>query len=198
MDASFESSAPKSRLQKAVERNRAKQARRGSTSPAPPKKSWSLPKRPTRKSVARAGDVEFEDTSRPALRSRARATGNVSYQTASSPPARKRYSAAATNAASKSIDFLIKGIWIFAFILILRLIFSGGGVLDYYHQQKAYQEKLGDFTSIGIENQELVIENEKIRHNKRFQKKLVRDHLGFIASDEFLILFPKGKGKKSI
>ena len=83
-------------------------------------------------------------------------------------------------------------------ILILRLIFSGGGVLDYYHQQKAYQEKLGDFTSIGIENQELVIENEKIRHNKRFQKKLVRDHLGFIASDEFLILFPKGKGKKSI
>ena len=37
-------------------------------------------------------------------------------------------------------------------------------------------------------------EIKKIGSNSTYQKKLVRDNLGFIARDEYLILFPREKG----
>jgi hypothetical protein len=37
----------------------------------------------------------------------------------------------------------------------------------------------------------LVHEIERMQYDVAFQKRLVRDNLGFIAQDEFLILFPK-------
>jgi hypothetical protein len=37
----------------------------------------------------------------------------------------------------------------------------------------------------------LVREIERMHNDVGYQKKLVRDNLGFIASDEYLVLFPK-------
>lgn len=88
-------------------------------------------------------------------------------------------------------DTVVKAFWVICAVLVLRLIFSQGGVVDYYERQTALNERLYERERLEIENQNLRSEIELIKSNASHQKKLVRDHLGFIASDEFLILFAK-------
>ena len=76
--------------------------------------------------------------------------------------------------------------------MVLRLIFAAGGVTDYYSQKTSVNERLSELSDIKKENMQLVREIERMRSDSGYQKKLVRDNLGFIASDEFLVLFPKG------
>lgn len=194
------------RLRKAIERNRAKQMERDriqnqtrqqsqqasfldKEQQEPPLKSHAeerihqgAPKiavMATRKSVARADEVDFT----PAKRTPRKVAAQISYTTTS----RKK---------SKPIDPVIvarfiKGCWIFCAIMIFRLIFADGGVTDYYSQRSLYENRLAELDKIKKENMQLVREIEKMQMDISFQKKLVRDNLGFIAADEFLVLFPK-------
>jgi cell division protein FtsB len=187
------------RLRKAIERNRAKQARR-STGPSTTRSTPSAASGySTRRTVARPENVEFTTPKRRATRPAASAAGNVGYATSRSvvktTPVKRR-AQTKKRKTIKGQGFLLKLGWAFAGVLLVRLVFSGGGVLDYYDRKELVQNKHAELNSLGIENHSLVEEIERIQNSGKYQRKLVRDHLGFIAKDEFLILF-SGEGSKS-
>lgn len=135
---------------------------------------------PTRRTVARPHDTEFVTVKRTTKK----AAPALNYHTTSN---RKK---------SKPLDpsivsFLTKCAWIFAGFLVLRLVFAQGGVTDFYSQHKILTQKQSELKQIKDENMQLVREIERMHTDTGYQKKLVRDNLGFIAADEYLILFPK-------
>jgi cell division protein FtsB len=138
-----------------------------------------IPVAPTRKSVARPHDTEFA----PVKRTTKRAAAQISYTTGN----RKK----AKELNPKITDYLVKGSWLFCGFLILRLIFASGGVVSYFSQKSILNDRFKELSRIKKENMGLVHEIERMQLDAGYQKKLVRDNLGFIAQDEFLVLFPK-------
>ena len=220
------------RLRKAIERNRAKQAKRSAATsrvtgqaagPEVMDSDWSLPKsKPTpmsagaasssstRRSVGKAGEQEFTTE----LRKRApRAPSPVSYEakapaktTAAPVPARTRKKLTTvkslgtkgkTKRTSKkkmaaTNEYIVKGVWVFCALLFVRLIFSNGGVVDFYDKREVLQERFDEQARIEQENVALLKEIDLLKKNATYQKKVVREHLGYIAKDEYMILFPEG------
>lgn len=215
-------SASSERLRKAIERNRAKQAKRGesaskaSLTGSVPTKSWSAPgessssvktaRRSTgrttsstrtsgsasRRSVASADNFEFTTAIRKGV---SKSPANVSY----SKPTKKAATSVTTKYKSSSRrkkavtvkpnEYLVRGIWVFCALLLLRLVFSHGGIIDYYDKKEVLTRKEQALERVKQENKELVSEIEKIKTDSSYQKKIVRHHLGHIAKDEFLVLF---------
>ena len=200
------------RLRKAIERNRQRQKEREEreqreqatqpqfkTQPPPPPfeqqvnqaqaqansrveeiEDEPIIEKPTRRTVARPHDTEFVTVKRTTKK----VAPALNYHTTSN---RKK---------SKPLDpaivsFLTKCAWFFAGFLFLRLVFAKGGVTDFYSQHKVLTQKQSELKQIKDENMQLVREIERMHTDAGYQKKLVRDNLGFIASDEFLVLFPK-------
>ena len=85
----------------------------------------------------------------------------------------------------------------FCGFLCLRLIVSEGGVLDYAAQRTLWESRSKKHESILSGNKRVAGEIDKIKKDTQYQKRLVRDHLGFIAPDEYLVLFAKEKRKTS-
>jgi cell division protein FtsB len=96
---------------------------------------------------------------------------------------------------SNFFSYILKGIWIFSIVLLLRLIFADRGVLEYYFRRQKVQEKLDILDNQVLVNKKLKKEIERIQKDITFQKSLVRNHLGFIADDEFIIVLPEAKNK---
>lgn len=227
MEFSFENERPRSsspsssssaigsdRLRKAIERNRAKQAKRSGqaarAASVPSSDDWSLPgsgptrassaSRGTRRSVASADNVEFTT----ALRKSSRAPAPVNYSEAKTPTVVSRRTTRKVTATTKTTrpktkskllkntnEYVVKGIWVFCALLLLRLIFSDGGVRDYYAKKDVLQGRFDELARIQTENENLVKEIDLLKKDPRYQKKVVRDHLGYISRDEYLILFPE-------
>lgn len=80
--------------------------------------------------------------------------------------------------------------WIFCFCMVLRLIFMDQGVIDFIRMENRLSGRQAVLNEIQLENKDLMNEIDLIKNNPGYQKKLVRDHLGAISSDEYLILFP--------
>ena len=76
-------------------------------------------------------------------------------------------------------------------ILFLRLIFMDAGVIDFYKMENTLQETVHQLQLVKDENIELATEIHEIRTNPKYQKQIVRDHLGVIAKDEYLVIFAK-------
>ena len=151
-------------------------ARERVSSPPPPPTGSTVV---SRRSVAKPDDTEFV----PVKRTSRKVASQISYTTGT------------TRKKQKSLDpkyqgWLVKGSWIFCAVMVLRLIFAAGGVTDFYSQKNSVNDRLAELSGIKKENMQLVREIERMRSDVGFQKKLVRDNLGFIASDEFLVLFP--------
>jgi len=194
--ASSKSTIGSDRLRKAIERNRSKQAKRGGRPPAAPSSS-------TRRSVASADNVEFTTALR---KSTHRAPAPVSYQGAKTPTvvgrgsskvAKRTTSRRASSTKKKFLkqtnDYLFKGIWVFCALLLVRLVFSDGGVKDYYAKKDVLTSRFDEAARIEKENKALVKEIELLKNDVQHQKKVVRDHLGYIAKDEYLVLFSQNR-----
>lgn len=139
----------------------------------------------TRKTVATGDQLEFST----ALRA-----------TPSRAPAKPAYTSAKRKVKTrKSNDrfsqIMLKSAWAFCGFLLLRLIFSGGGILDYNERGAMLDARLHELESIKLDNQKTLAEIELIQKDSLTQKKLVRDHLGFIANDEYLVIFPKDSSR---
>ena len=90
-----------------------------------------------------------------------------------------------------------QGFWVLGLFLLLRLIFSNRGILDYYNMDILLQNKTSHWQSIHIENQELRKEIVRLHKDPLWQKKITKEHLGVISSEEFVILFAQEKPQKS-
>ena len=165
----------------------------------------------TRRNVARPGEQEFATSVR---RDSVKAPADVSYvsrtaatatraRTATVVPATTRTTTTRTTArstttrrrisdkADKRTRYFVLGCWVLLGVMCLRLVFSRGGVIDFYANKGLLEGKIDEYHAIESENNNLENEIKMIKASKSYQKKLVRDHLGFIAKDEFLILFSK-------
>ena len=128
-----------------------------------------------RQSVARPGDFKFTNgLSSPSKRTIGRSSVNKNF-----------------SLKKKCIKYLVIAGWCFCGILLLRLVFAERGVLDYYSGRSAYLRKERMLNEMIRENRSLEEEIKLIRSSSRYQKKLVRDNLGFISQEEFLVLFEK-------
>ncbi|MBC7427679.1 MAG: septum formation initiator family protein [Bacteriovorax sp.] len=170
----YEEEQPAREIPREAPRMRARE--RVSTPPPPPNNTSVV----SRRSVAKPEDTEFI----PVKRTQRKVASQISYTTTS------------TRKKQKFLDpkyqgWLVKGSWIFCGVMVLRLIFAAGGVTDFYSQKNSVNARVAELSDIKKENMQLVREIERMRSDTGFQKKLVRDNLGFIAADEFLVLFPK-------
>ncbi len=214
MEFSFESERPRpksaassssnigsDRLRKAIERNRAKQAKRESgASTSSPAQAAS------RRTIGSQDNVEFTTTLR---KGNHRAPAPVSYGSAKEPTvvtrtarksttktlAKAKPRTRTTRKKSKILqstnEYVVKGIWVFCAILLLRLVFSDGGVRDFYAKKEVLQGRHKELARIEEENKNLLKEIDHLKKDPQYQKKVVREHLGYIAKDEYLILFPE-------
>ncbi len=197
-------------LKKAIERNRQKQLKRmykssvtdGATDSAASSvipDDWKSPptSRPaTRKRVARVDDLEFLDRPSPRSRSTLRSTAYpVSTTKRATRTTRTRKKA--SQLLTKWQRLGIKGAWIFLLLLTFRLVFSQGGVVDFYGKKATIANRLSELEAIKKENKTLLKDIDLLAHDRAFQKQMVRENLGFISSDEFLILFAKDSSSSS-
>lgn len=83
-------------------------------------------------------------------------------------------------------------------ILLLRLVFSEGGVIDFLKMEKILNEKMQNLSEVHSENEQIFNEILKIQSDHSYQRHLAREHLGVMAQDEFLILFARDKDGKSM
>lgn len=142
-----------------------------------------------RKVVTQVDDIEFNEP--PKRAKRKRATGpKVNY-------------VKSTSKKKKSLRKIqwtwSKAGWIFAGLLVFRLILMEGGVVDYYSMENTLQNKEHSLELLRKENASIIQEVHKIKTSTAYQKKLAREHLGVIAKDEYLILFAQdhsGNGRR--
>ncbi len=147
--------------------------------------SGSLPATiPTRQRVARPDDIDFTETPR---RSTTKRVGDIVEYAPSSRSTSKRVAAAPTPYRA----WMIKGAWALVDIFALRLVPAKRGVMAYHQRLSILEGKTKELSQIHEENMGLSKEIELIKSDGTTQKKLVRDHLGFIAEDEYLVLFPR-------
>ncbi len=81
--------------------------------------------------------------------------------------------------------------WITVGLLSLRLIFMDRGVWDYYRMDQKLKAYQSEIDLIKKENTDIQGEIQKIGTDKAYQKFLAKEHLGVIAADEHMILFPE-------
>ncbi len=165
---------------------------RGSSTP-PELTSRELPKRTMTSSASHAGPArkpirsnDSIEIQAPVRRSES-SPASVNYETkriASSRSTKKR-----KKKTFELASWFVKGAWIFCGFLILRLIFSEGGILEFQQTRSSYQNMQKELKELKVENENLMVELDQMKDDSIFQKKLVRDHLGYIDKNEYLILF---------
>jgi len=82
--------------------------------------------------------------------------------------------------------------WIGLFVFFLHVCFGSRGVVEYYTRVGELENLKKEIVLLGEENNALVYEINQIENSKSYQKKVVRDYLGYISKDEHLIIFPEG------
>nr|WP_321256990.1 septum formation initiator family protein [uncultured Pseudodesulfovibrio sp.] len=79
--------------------------------------------------------------------------------------------------------------------LLGRLIWSDQGIFAYLELKGRYdslQQKLDDVDSKSLD---LSQEIRKLKSDKGYQEKVVRERMNFVKKDELLYIFPDEKGK---
>lgn len=154
----------------------------------------------TRKSVAKPENSELMGE----LKKKNQVPTTLAYAPVAAPTVRaKRKVKTKKDATTKDIkarfnNLVVKGGWLFCIFLMGRLVFSDGGIMDYYSQKNLLDGKVRELEANKKENELLAKEIELIKDDSNYQKKIVRDNLGMIAKDEFLILFPKETSAQAI
>ncbi|MBF0206864.1 MAG: septum formation initiator family protein [Oligoflexia bacterium] len=88
--------------------------------------------------------------------------------------------------------------WGLCLVVSFRLVFADRGLLDYLRTGKVIDEQYLSLRKIDQENKSLDSEIFKIKNDRKHQKRLVRDNLGVIEGDEYLILFAEETGSVGV
>lgn len=141
---------------------------------------------PARRPVTSADSIEMQAP----VRRNSLPAKNVDYETTRV----TRQSKSTSRKVKKKKTFelaswFVKGAWLFCGFLILRLLFSEGGIVEYQQTKASYVNMQKELADLKVENENLMIELKNMKESSLFQKKLVRDHLGYIDKNEYLVLF---------
>ncbi|RZF22504.1 hypothetical protein DAY19_01670 [Halobacteriovorax vibrionivorans] len=208
MQASAASEAPKSSgssvLAKLREQRMAKEAqasasgaRRASMSaPSSSARPSTTASAATRKPITDSNNIEMSSplrkkTTAPAAPTYAQQSEAKSLTKPKAKVSAKRKVKSKSRKKGEVTSWGVKLCWGFCLFLLGRLIFSQGGVIEYFDKKSTLDQAYHEAHLLKEENAGLMKELELIRTNNKYKKKLVRDHLGYIARDEYLILFPE-------
>lgn len=137
----------------------------------------------SRKPISSIEEIEISGARAPKRRRKA----------VSKPPV-KYVSKAKKRAKAKSQGFEMswtKFGWIICACLMLRLVFMESGLIDFYRMDDTILEKEQGLVLVKKENTELRSEIRKIKTSPKYQRKVAREHLGVISSNEYLVIFAK-------
>lgn len=193
------------KLRKAIERNRMRQAKREGRPPGPTtQQEFKFNNRTTPHSTSTMApsttsrvSVATPNTETTFVRPKQTNT-NLKSNTLKYPV--KKTSTSKRKKIQKRKEknaWLVKGSWILLSFIFLRLIFAERGVLDYFAMKDLIDHKLSLIEETRVENDEIVKEMDLIKNNSRHQKKIVREKLGFITGDEYLVIFSEDSDPKS-
>lgn len=112
----------------------------------------------------------------------------VSSATTARPTARKTTKTSSRTQTEKYLMYLERGAWVFCLFLFVRLVFADRGIVDYYQRKGHLVDRQNDYLMISDDNQGLIKTISLLKKSKGHQKKTIREHLGFIAKDEYLVL----------
>ena len=220
MDNRSESSAnvgvSNSRLQKAIERNRARMSKRGelvSSSQGTASRAVPISRRlPTRstnsigtqkKSLSERknwskseSDRSVEDRLSKLRQKRAsRITSGRKLSAINNQGFWKSFSIKNFLLGSADRSFLSRWSvylsWLGLLAFFLHLSFGPRGAIEYYSRVSDQEVIKENIRRLDQENNDLVFEINQIENNVTYQRKVVRDYLGYIAKDEHLIIFPE-------
>lgn len=79
-------------------------------------------------------------------------------------------------------------LWMVIFISFYQLLFGIGGIIDYQRSCNDLAKQETTLKSINEENKNLIDEMQHMEDDPIYQKKLIREHLGVIAKDEYVVL----------
>lgn len=91
---------------------------------------------------------------------------------------------------SSRTRYIIASIFLFS---ILKLIFMDGGIYSFYTNKKTLSGIEQINQEIIAENDRLAIEIEKLQNDSNYKRQAIRDYLGMIEPDEYLVIFKNEK-----
>tara|TARA_B100000925_G_scaffold289318_1_gene271927 strand:+ start:4023 stop:4700 length:678 start_codon:yes stop_codon:yes gene_type:complete len=89
------------------------------------------------------------------------------------------------------LKWITKISWLGLLCFFLHVCFGARGILEYYSRLKELDSVKREIVILNEENNSLVYEINQIENSVTFQRKVVRDYLGYISRDEYLVIFPE-------
>lgn len=81
-------------------------------------------------------------------------------------------------------------------ILLFRLVWSDQGVFAYLELKERYDSLRTRVEAVDAENLDLSQEIRKLKSDRAYQEKVIRERMNFVKKDELLYIFPD-EGAKS-
>lgn len=82
-------------------------------------------------------------------------------------------------------------------LLLVRLIWSDQGVFAYLELKSRYQTLQAKIDAVDAESLDLSQEIRRLKSDKGYQEKIVRERMNFVKKDEILYIFPDDSVKPS-
>ena len=98
----------------------------------------------------------------------------------------KFFSAAFKATIAKTIRVAV---WCGCFFFLAAVIFGDRGVLDYASRHTNLIEKNNQLRFLMNENEEIKFQIYRLENDRSYQRQVIRDYLGYIARDEYLVIF---------
>lgn len=80
-------------------------------------------------------------------------------------------------------------------ILLFRLVWSDQGVFAYLDLKQRYEALQQKIEGVDAESLDLSQEIRKLKSDKGYQEKIVRERMNFVKKDELLYIFPEENAK---
>ena len=91
----------------------------------------------------------------------------------------------------KWIQVLIKSCYTLLLCYLLVVIFGDRGAFDYYLRKSDLFNLKNEITRTNNDIGDIIFELNQIQNSTSYQRKMVRDYLGYISKDEHLVIFPE-------
>jgi len=87
------------------------------------------------------------------------------------------------------------GIWALNILFLGVAIFGDRGVVDYISRHGKLVEKENHISFLERENEEIKLQIYRLANESNYQKQVIRDYLGYIAKDEYLVIFAENRSE---
>ena len=91
----------------------------------------------------------------------------------------------------KWLRVIIKGSYTLLFCYLLIVVFGERGAFDYYLRKSDLTNLKNEITQTNKDIGDIIFELNQIQNSTSYQRKMVRDYLGYISKDEHLVIFPE-------